>query len=124
MGALADRALADARAPPVDLPGPLSGVKDWSIVSSTPVRVRDALQDEFPGAGDYAALKGHTVLSVGGGAPVRDHFSPARAHDSRHLQSDASWQGGGLLSTACRKERLPELRIAENIEDTWSGRHA
>ena len=65
MAALADRALAYARAQPVDLTGILGGVKDWYIVDSTTVRVRDALQDEFPGAGDYAALKVHKVLSVG-----------------------------------------------------------
>jgi hypothetical protein len=98
MAALADRALAYARAQQVDLTGILGGVKDWYIVDSTTVRVHDALQDEFPGAGDYAALKVHKVLSVGCGAPVRYHFSPAREHDSRHLQIDASWQGCGLLA--------------------------
>jgi hypothetical protein len=89
MGALADRALAYARAQQVDLTGMLGGVQDWDIVDSTTVRVRDALQDELPGAGDYAALKVHKVLSIGCGAPVRYHFSPAREHDSRHLQIDA-----------------------------------
>ena len=52
MAAPADHALAYARAQQVDLTGLLSGVKDWYIVDSTSVRVRDALQDEFPGAGD------------------------------------------------------------------------
>ena len=98
MAALADRALAYAGAQQVDLTGILGGVQDWYSVDSTTVRVRDALQDEFPGAGDYAALKVHKVLSVGCGAPVRYHFSPAREHDSRPLQIDASWQGGGLLA--------------------------
>jgi hypothetical protein len=59
MAALAERALAYAQAQQVDLPGPLSGVKDWYIVDSTTVRVRDALIDEFRGAGAYAALKVH-----------------------------------------------------------------
>ena len=85
MAALAERALAYARAQQVDLPGPLSGVKDWYIVDSTTVTVRDALLEDFPGTGDYAAIKVHKVLSVGCGAPVRYHFSPAREHDSRHL---------------------------------------
>jgi putative transposase len=98
MAALADRALASAGAQQVDLMGLLGGVQDWDIVDSTTVRVRDALQAECPGAGDDAALTGHTVLSVGCGAPVRSHFSPAREHDSRHLQSDASWPGCGLLA--------------------------
>jgi hypothetical protein len=76
----------------------VGGVKDWDLVDATTVRGRDALQDEFPGAGADAALKVHTVLAVGCGAPVRYHFSPAREHDSRHLQIDASWQGCGLLA--------------------------
>ena len=97
MAALADRALAYARAPQVDRSGPLAGGQDWSSVDSTTVRVRDALRQEFPGTGEYAAIKGHQVLSVGGGAPVRDHCSPAREHDSRHLALDASWRGYGLL---------------------------
>ena len=98
MPAPAARALAYARAQQLDLTGILSGVKAWSSVDSTTVRVRDALLEEFPGTGAYAALKVHKVLSVGGGAPVHDHFSPARAHDSRHLQLDASGQGCGLLA--------------------------
>jgi putative transposase len=96
--ALAERAVAYARAPQVDLSGPLCGVKDWYIVDSTTVRVRDALREEFPGTGEYAAIKVHTVLSVGCGAPVRYHFSPAREHDSRPLSIDESWRGYGLLA--------------------------
>jgi putative transposase len=98
MAALADRALAYARAQEVDLSGPLCGVKDWYIVDSTTVTVRDALREEFPGTGDYAAIKVHKVLSVGCGAPVQYHFSPAREHDSRHLTVDESWRGYGLLA--------------------------
>jgi hypothetical protein len=49
MAALAERALAYARAPQVDLPGPLSGVQDWSIVDSTTVTIRDARLEAFPG---------------------------------------------------------------------------
>jgi hypothetical protein len=60
--------------------------------------VRDALREAFPGTGDYAAITVHKVLSVGYGAPVRYHFSPAREHDSRHLQIDESWRGYGLLA--------------------------
>jgi hypothetical protein len=98
MTALADRALAYARAQQVDLSGPLCGVQDWYIVDATTVTVRDALREEFPGTGDYAAIKVHKVLSVGCGAPVRYHCSPAREHDSRHLQIDESWRGYGLLA--------------------------
>lgn len=98
MAALADRALGYARAQQVDLTGILGGVKDWYIVDSTTVHVRDALRDEFPGTGDYAAVTVHKVLSVGGGAPVSYHFSPAREPDSRHLTIDDSWRGCGLLA--------------------------
>src|SRR5262244_2006600 len=70
MEALAHRALAYARAQQDDLPGPLSGMQDWSIVDATTVTVRDALLEDFPGSGDYAAIKGHKVLSVGCGAPL------------------------------------------------------
>jgi hypothetical protein len=98
MAALAERALAYARAQQGDLSGPLGGVNDWYSVDSTTVRVHSARHGEFPGTGESAALKGHTVLSVGCGAPGRDHFSPAREHDSRHLTIDASWRGGGLLA--------------------------
>jgi Transposase DDE domain len=95
MEALAQRALAYARSQQVDLSGPLCGVKDWDIVDATTVKVREALGDAFPGTGDYAAIKVHTVLSVGGGVPVPYPFSPAREHDSRHLQIDEAWRGCG-----------------------------
>jgi hypothetical protein len=98
MAALAERALAYARAQQVDLAGPLGGVKDWYIVDFTTVTVRAALRGEFPRTGESAALKGQKVLSVGCRAPVRDHFSPAREHDSRHLTMDESWRGCGLLA--------------------------
>lgn len=98
MGALAEHALADARAQPVDLAGPLCGVTDWSIVDATTVTVRDALRQECPGTGGDAAIKVQTIRSVGCGAPVRSHFSPAREPASRHLPIDASWRGYGLLA--------------------------
>jgi putative transposase len=97
MGRLAERAMALALAEQVDLPGLLGGVRDWRIVDSSTVRVRDALKGELPGTGDYAALKVHQTLSVGCGAVVRYHVSPAREHDSLHLTIDESWAGYGLL---------------------------
>jgi hypothetical protein len=126
MAALADRALAYARAQQVDLSGPLCGVTDWYIVDATTVTVRDALRKEFPGTGDYAAIKVHKVLSVGCGAPVRDHCSPAREHDSRHLTIDASWRGYGLLADlayaslerlrACESHRV---RFVIRLKENW-----
>ena len=70
----------------------------WSSVAATTVTVRDARRQECPGTGGYAASKGPKVLAGGCGAPGRDHVSPARAHDSRHLPSDASWRGYGRLA--------------------------
>jgi hypothetical protein len=52
MEALAHRARAYARAPHVDLSGPLDGVQDWYSVDATTVTGRDALGEEFPGTGD------------------------------------------------------------------------
>ena len=112
MEALAQRGLAYARAQQVDLSGPLGSVKDGYIVDSTTVTVRDALREAFPGTGDDAAIKGHKVRSVGCGAPVRYHVSPAREHDSRHLEIDASWQGCGLRADLAYAS-LARLRACE-----------
>jgi putative transposase len=126
MAALAERALAYARAQQVDLSGPLGGVHDWYIVDSTTVTVRDALREAFPGTGEYAAIKVHKVLSVGCGAPVRYHFSPAREHDSRHLTIDESWRGCGLLADLAYAS-LARLRACNDhgvrfvirLKDNW-----
>jgi putative transposase len=126
MAALAERALAYARAQEVDLPGPLSGVKDWYIVDSTTVKVRDARFEEFPGTGDYAALKVHKILSVGCGSPVRYHVSPARDHDRPHLQIDDSWRGYGLLADLAyaslarlRACETYDVRFVIRLKDNW-----
>jgi hypothetical protein len=126
MAALAERALAYARAQAVDRPGALSGVKDWSSVDATTVTVRDALIEDVPGTGDSAAIQVHTVLSVGCGAPVRSHVSPTREHDRRHLTIDESWRGCGLLADRGYAS-LDRLRACEahavrcviRLKDTW-----
>jgi hypothetical protein len=41
------------------LPGILAGVTDCRIVDSTTIKLDKALVDEYPGTGDYAALKIH-----------------------------------------------------------------
>jgi len=101
-------------------------VKDWYIVDSTTVMVRDVLREEFPGTGDDAAIKVHKVLSVGCGAPVRYHFSPAREHDSRHLTVDETWRGCGLLMDLgyASLERLRAceahgVRLVIRLKDNW-----
>jgi hypothetical protein len=127
MAALAERALASARAPQGDRSGPLDGVHDWYSVASTTVRIRDALREECPGTGDDAAIQVQQVLSVGCGAPVRDHFSPAREHDRRHLTIEASWRGCGWLA-ALASASLDRLRACEahegrfviRLQDAWT----
>ncbi|MGH9262387.1 MAG: hypothetical protein ACRD08_21215, partial [Acidimicrobiales bacterium] len=123
---MAERALAYARAQQVDLAGPLWGVTDWSIVDCTTVKVRDTRLQEFPGTGDSAALKVHNVLSGGCGAPVPDHFSPAREHASRPLTVGASWRGAGLradLASARRNRLQPwaaqDVRVVIRRKDHW-----
>jgi putative transposase len=126
MEALAERALAYARAQQVDLSGPLCGVTDWYMVDATTVKVRDALMDDFPGTGDDAAIKVHQVLSVGCGAPVQYHFSAAREHDRRHLEVNESWRGDGLLADLASAS-LARLRACEahavpfviRLTDNW-----
>jgi putative transposase len=87
-----------ARSFPRDLPGLLGAhVSDWHIVDSTTVFLNKALAHEYPGTGDYAALKVHKRFSVGVGATVGYHISPAREHDNKHLKIDESWAGLGLL---------------------------
>jgi putative transposase len=126
MAAMADQALAYARAQQVDLSGVLGVVKDWYIVDSTTVTVRDALRAEFPGAGAYAAIKVHKVLSVGCGAPVHYHFSPAREPDSRHLDIDEAWRGCGLLADLAyaslarlRACNTHGVRFVMRLKDNW-----
>ena len=126
MAALADRALAYAQAQQVDLAGPLGGVKDWYIVDSTTVRVRGALREEFPGTGDFAAIKVHKVLSVGCGAPVHYHFSPGTTVNGAPLPGDESWRDCGLLADLAYAS-LDRLRACEahgvrfvlRLKDNW-----
>ena len=92
------RALDYGKAMPLDLPGLLGEhVKDWHIVDSSTVKLDNALMAEYPGTGDYAALKVHKRFSVGLGTAVDYHLSPAREHDNIHLTIDESWKGLGVL---------------------------
>ena len=97
MEAIRDNALAYVARQPRDLPGWLSCVKDWIIVDSSTVKLDEALKEQYPGTGDYAAIKVHKHFSVGIGTTLDYHLSPAREHDSAHLHIDESWSGYGLL---------------------------
>lgn len=98
MVAIRARALDYCRSLPRDLPGILGAhVRDWHIVDSSTVKLHKALIGDYPGAGDYAALKVHKRFSVGLGTTVDYHISPAREHDCVHLTIDESWSGLGVL---------------------------
>lgn len=98
MQGVANRALDYASGLKPDLPGWLSEhVSDWFAVDSSTVRLPDDLREQYPGAGDYAALKVHKTFSIGVGTTVGYHLSPAREHDSSHLRIDERWRGRGLL---------------------------
>ena len=92
-------ALEYARQQPLDLP-PLMAryARDWHIYDSTTIKLADRLKVEYPGTGDYAALKVHKRFSVGIGTMVDYHLSPAREHDGPHLVIDDTWRGLGLLA--------------------------
>ena len=92
------RAKDFARKQPLDLPPLLADhARDWHIFDSETVKLPDELKDEYPGTGDYAALKVHKRFSVGTGTVYDYHLSPARDHDAPHLVPDESWRGLGLL---------------------------
>lgn len=98
MSQVRDRALDYGKAMPLDNPGLLGEhVKDWHIVDSSTVKLDKALMAEYPGTGDYAALKVHKRFSVGLGTAIDYHLSPAREHDNLHLTIDESWRGLGVL---------------------------
>lgn len=98
MEGVRDSALNYARAQTLDLPGALGQiVRDWHIMDSTTVKLPDTLIKEYPGTGDYAALKIHKRFSVGVGTTIDYWLSPAREHDAPHLRLDESWRGHGLL---------------------------
>lgn len=98
MLAVRQLALNYAQTLPRDLPGILGAhVTDWHIVDSSTVKLHKALISEYPGTGDYAALKVHKRFSVGLGTAIAYHLSPAREHDNIHLTIDESWAGLGVL---------------------------
>lgn len=96
--AVADHARSMLQREESDLP-PLMAqyARDWHIVDSSTVELPKSLFDEYPGTGEYAALKVHKRYSVGVGAVWDYHLSPAREHDAPHLTIDESWRGLGLL---------------------------
>jgi len=120
-------ALEFGRAQPLDVP-PLLGAhaRDWHIVDSETVKLPDALKAEYPGTGDYAALKVRKRFSVGIGTVYDYHISAAREHDAPHLTVDEAWTGLGLLVDLgyaslkliadCAKH---DVRFVMRLKDSW-----
>lgn len=111
------------------LPGILGGVTDWRVVDSTTIKLDKALVDEYPGTGDYAALKVHKEWSVGTGNLVAYQITPARNHDSPALVVDESRRGTGLLLDLgyASIDRLAEcetfdVRYVLRLKDGWKPR--
>ena len=125
---LLGRAITAGQAQPKLLPGILRGVHDWRIFDSTTVKVPSSpeLQKEYPGTGEYAAIKIHKEFSVGTGNLVGYQFSPARDHDSPFLVVDESRRGTGLLIDLgyASLARLADcetydVRYVMRLKDNW-----
>jgi len=98
MQRLLDDAMTYAASLPAYLPGILGGVDDWVAFDSETVTLRPSLAEVFPASGTAAGIKVHKELSIGRGCMTACHFSPAREHDSRHLDIGARYRGKGLLA--------------------------
>ena len=126
---LLTRAIEAGQAQPKLLPGILRGVTDWRIFDSSTVKLPKDLKDQFPGAGDYAAIKIHKEFSVGTGNLVGYEFSPARDHDSPFLVVDESRRGTGLLIDLgyASLARIADcdtydVRYVMRLKDNWKPR--
>lgn len=130
MVAVRQLALDYVRAMPRDLPGVLGAyVTDWHIVDSSTVQLDRALIAEYPGAGDYAALKVHKRFSVGLSTTIDYHLSPAREHDNIHLTINESWRGLGVLLDLgyasfklIRDCEAHGVRYVIRLKDSWKPR--
>lgn len=128
---LLERAIVVGQAQPKLLPGILRGVVDWRIFDSTTVKLPNdpELQKEYPGTGEYAAIKIHKEFSVGTGNLVGYQFSPARDHDSPYLVVDETRRGTGLLIDLgyASLARLADcetfdVRYVMRLKDNWKPR--
>lgn len=124
-------AIVIGQAQPKLLPGILRGVVDWRIFDSTTVKLPNdpELQKEYPGAGEYAAIKIHKEFSVGTGNLVAYQFSPARDHDSPFLVVNETRRGTGLLIDLgyASLARLADcdtydVRYVMRLKDNWKPR--
>src|SRR5690606_5682045 len=90
------------------------------------VRLEDALKKEYPGTGDYAALKVHKLFSVGIGTTIDFHLSPARDHDAKHFEVDEAFGGHGVLADLgyaslrlLRQCERHDVRFVIRLKENW-----
>jgi hypothetical protein len=126
---LARASLAQAAADPLLLPECIAGVRDWHVVDSETVKLHPSLLAQYPGTGDYAALKVHKTYSLGRHNTVDFHLSPAREHDSKHLEITPAMRGLGLLFDLgyASHDRLRAcfehgVRFVCKLKDGWMAR--
>jgi hypothetical protein len=126
MECMVESAMNYAASLPPFLPGILGGVEDWLIFDSETITLRDALADVYPGSGSAAAVKVHKELSVGRGCMTDYHLSPAREHDSPHLEIDERYWGCGLLFdlgyvsiVRIQECETHNVKFAHRLKDSW-----
>lgn len=122
----AKRALDWVLSRPVHLPDILKGVRDWRVVDSMTVKLPMALKEDFPGTGDYAALKVHKEYSLGAENLVAYSVSPAREHDAPHLVVDEHRRGQGLIvdlgyvsHELLRSCRQYDVHLVVRVKEGW-----
>jgi len=97
LAALTQDAVRRVQASPPVLTGALAGVRDWIVVDSETVTLRDEMADVFPATSTAAGLKIHKRFSLGRNGVVGYEITPARDHDGPLLRLDESWRGMGLI---------------------------
>lgn len=83
---------------PKHLPDILAGRSDWRAFDATTIKLDKALVADFPGSGDYAAVKVHMELSLGAENVVAYELSAAREQDAPHMTIDERRRGQGVLA--------------------------
>ena len=130
MNLVLEHGLEYVRRQPLDLPPVMARyARDWHIYDSSTIQLADRLKVEYPGTGDYAALKVHKRFSVGIGTMVDYHLSPAREHDGPHLVIDETWRGLGLLADLGYASlqliadcATYEVRFIIRLKESWKSR--
>ena len=129
MARLLDEAMRYAGSLPPHLPGILGGVDDWVAFDSETVTLRHSLAEVFPASGTMAGVKVHKELSLGRGCMTACHLSPAREHDSPHLEIGERYRGKGVLIDLgyvsfkrIRECDRHDVRYVIRLKESWKPR--